>query len=782
MTAVAGDRPRLVEPGLLPPDPGLERFWVRPGGATALVVEGDDEITVIDRQGGQRGELTVLTPEGREDLAAVGVSPDGPATVLRALTRGLDEKGQQMLGELAARGLRPDDAQAAQLFGEWSPPGERTSFRARRDAVVVIAAPGGRMTVDEQDPPTDLTVEIRRAAPRPEREPVLPPPLAEPVVDMRVDRATARAYEVSEGQYIQVIDVQGRQCSDFLAFHRKDLEDGRERGLDATTTRYFMGSAYPQPGLHSKFFDAEMRPLVEVVRDTVGRHDTFGLACNPKYYEDLGYFGHVNCTDNFNRQLDPYAIAPRKGWPALNFFYNTFFDESFMLLFDEPWSRPGDYVLLRASTDLVCASSACPDDIDPANAWVPTDVHVRVYDASNRFQMAVAHRVTPESEPQLTKRTGFHPRTSELTRQFVEYRGYWVPSQFDNHGPHDEYWACREKAAVMDLSPLRKWEVLGPDAEAFLQAVVTRNIRKLAVGQMTYTAVCHETGGMMDDATVMRLGDDNFRFIGGDPYDGVWLRDKTDELGFDRVWVKESTDQIHNIAVQGPRSRELLSELIWTPGTQPAFTDLKWFRFAIGRLGDGQGLPLIVSRTGFTGELGYELWCHPDDAPALWDAVWEAGRPHGLTPLGLDALDMLRVEAGLVFAGHEFDQNVDPVEAGIGFTVPLTSKEDDFIGRAALERRKASPHRKLVGLELEGNEPAAHGDCVHVGRPDVGVVTSGTRSPVLRKNIAMARVAVEHAEPGTQVEVGKLDGHQKRIPATVVSIPFYDPDKSRVRS
>jgi aminomethyltransferase len=188
-----------------------------------------------------------------------------------------------------------------------------------------------------------------------------------------------------------------------------------------------------------------------------------------------------------------------------------------------------------------------------------------------------------------------------------------------------------------------------------------------------------------------------------------------------------------------------------------------------------------VSRTGYSGELGYELWCHPKDAPALWDAVWEGGQPSGLKPLGLDALDILRIEAGLIFAGYEFDDQVDPFEAGIGFTVGLKT-EDDFIGRSALEERKAHPQRKLVGLELEGNEPAGHGDCVHVGRQQVGVVTSGTRSPVLKKNIALCRIAVQYADVGTAVEVGKLDGLQKRIPATVVRFPFYDPEKTRPRS
>jgi len=127
-----------------------------------------------------------------------------------------------------------------------------------------------------------------------------------------VPRASARAYEVAAGEYIQVIDVKGRQCSDFLAFHSGKLQDGFERGLDSTTTRSLMGNAYPQPGLYGKFYDQDQVPLVEVVRDTVGRHDTFALACYAKYYEDMGYFGHVNCSDNFNEQLLPYTIAPRK--------------------------------------------------------------------------------------------------------------------------------------------------------------------------------------------------------------------------------------------------------------------------------------------------------------------------------------------------------------------------------------------------------------------------------------------------------------------------------------
>ena len=525
--AVEPDRPRLILPGLIPPDPFLETYLVKPGGATVFPLGADDRMTVIDRDGGQQAEVTVLAEDGREDYDAVGAS-DGraPATVLRSALR--SPTGNGFVGDLHARGLNPEEASAVRLFGEWSPPGTSQSFLAERPVTVVVAAPGGRI-VDGAPPPSDLLVEVRRTAPRGYGELELPAPLAEPRLDLRVEKATALAYEVRAGEYIQVIDVEGRQCSDFLAFHRAKLEDGVERGLDATVTRTLMGNAYPTPGLQGKFYDADMDPLVEVVRDTVGRHDTFALACTAKYYEDMGYPGHTNCTDNFNGELDPYAIAARKGWPALNFFYNTAFDSSLLLTLDEPWSRPGDYVLLRALTDLVCSSSACPDDIDPANGWKITDVHVRVYPAENTFSIAIAHRVTPDAEPVLTKETAFHPRTRELTESFVEYRGYWLPHCFNNEGAIAEYWACRENAAVMDLSPLRKWEILGPDAEALVQWVITRDVRRLAVGQVVYTAICNETGGMIDDATVFRLGQDNFRFVGGDEYDGVWLKEQAGE-------------------------------------------------------------------------------------------------------------------------------------------------------------------------------------------------------------------------------------------------------------
>ena len=602
---------RLMVGGLRPADPYLETYLVRPGGATVMVLGPDDRITVTDVDGGQIAELTALAPDGAEVPDAIGISADAPATVVRALVASAAQGASDVIADLADRGLDPTHAMAARLFEGFGPAGAKTTLIADRDLILVVGAPAGRL-LEGAPPPSNLLVEIRRTVARSHEEMQLPAPLAEPRMDFRIDRSTARSYEVKAGEFIQVIDVEGRQCSDFLAFHRRKLDDGVERGLDATVTRTLMGMAYPTPGLTGKFYDADMDPLVEVVRDTVGRHDTFALACNSRYYEDMGYFGHINCTDNFNVQIRPYEIAPRKGWPALNLFFNTGFSADNILVSDEPWSRPGDYVLMRAMTDLVCASSACPDDVDPANAWDPTDVHVRVYGAEQRFSTAIARRATPESDAVLTEKTGFGPSWEPLTRNVVEYAGYWLPSHFNDEGAVAEYWACREQAAVMDLSPLRKFEVLGPDAEALAQATITRDARRLSTGQVVYTAICNEQGGMVDECTVFRLGQDNFRFVVGHDGVGIWLKEQAERLGLAKVHVKASIDQLHNVAVQGPNSREILRRFVWTPAAQPSIDELGWFRFLVGRVGEAQGTPIVVSRTGYTGELGYEIFCHPE--------------------------------------------------------------------------------------------------------------------------------------------------------------------------
>lgn len=744
-------------------NPARLRHVAQGGGFVSFELRPGDRAHIIDPEGGQPGLLVVAGLDGPlGDLT--------PAPAPEAQPDALPEAARAFLGAPAV---------AFVLFPPEAAPASAVSLTAPAPLRCVLMAPGGPMDPAAQDAPTDLIVEIEPAAPS---SGTVPPPLAEPKLDLRIRAASASAYEVKAGDYIQIIDVDGQQCSDFLAFDAAKLRSGREKGLDPTTTRTLMGSASPGPGLHSKYFDEDQTALVEVIRDTVGRHDTFMLACNAKYYDDMGYPGHDNCTDNFNRALAPYGIAPKMGWPAVNFFYNTFVSPGDRIGMDEPWSRPGDYVLLRALTDLVCASSSCADDIDASNAWHPTDIHVRVYDGANSFSRGIAHRMTPDSAPRLTRETAFHARTSALTRKFSEYKGFWLPDCFNAGGPIEEYWACRERAVVMDLSALRKFEILGPDAERLVQLAVTRDIRKLAVGQVVYTALCYEHGGMLDDGTVFRLAENNFRLVCGDDYCGVWLRELAAKHGLHAV-VKSSTDQLHNLALQGPKSRDILRAILTTPAHQPSADELKWFRFTIGKVGSetGADIPVMVSRTGYTGELGFEIWCHPSRGAELWDAIITAGAPHGLEPLGLLALDMVRIEAGLAFAGYEFCDQTDPFEAGIGFTVPA-SKEDEFVGKAALARRREHPSKKLVGLAIASNEQVGHGDPIFNGRAQIGVVTSATRSPTLGHIIALARLDISVAEAGGSVEIGKLDGHAKRIAASIVPFPHYDPTKSRVRA
>ena len=774
------ERGLVLFPGLPVLPPNVERHPVPGGGTRTITLDAGDELTVIDREGRQSCELVVFDGVGRSDPAIIGARGAGAPLGTQEILDSRTPSALRVRDALTARGCDFGRGDAVHLFGGESRAGESASFVANASATVVASAPGGPMPAHEQCPPTEIVLYVRRER-RTNVKPAdgPPPPLAEPLVDLNIQPGHARGYEVRAGQLIQIIDVKGRECTDFQAFSLQALDRGLEREIDPTTTRTLMGSLYPGPGLYSKYYTVDHEPLLELVQDTCGRHDSFGLACTARYYEDMGYPGHVNCSDNINIEGERFGIRSRGGWPAINFFFNTMLDDTNAIGMDDPWSRPGDFVLMRALTDLVCFSTACPCDIDPANGWNPTDIQVRVYERNEDFKSAVGFRMTADADLQMTKNTGFHDCFAARTRNFVEYNGYWLAQDFPAHGVIDEYWACRERAAVMDLSPLRKYEVLGPDAEDLMQLCVTRDMRRLSVGQVVYTAMCYEHGGMIDDGTVFRLGDNNFRWIGGNDLSGLWLREQAEKRGLD-VWVKTSTEQLANIAVQGPKSREILERILWTGPTWQNIGELDWFRFSVARLHDFHGMALVVSRTGYTGELGYELFCHPKDARSLFEAVMQAGEPYGISPFGLGALDMVRIEAGLVFAGCEFTDQTDPFEAGIGFTVPLKSKTDDFIGRPALERRKAHPMRRLVGLDLEGKLVPSTGDCVRVGRAQVGEITSAVRSPILGKVIALCRMDVTHATLGTEVEVGQLDGHQKRIPARVVAFPHFDPQKQRV--
>ncbi|WP_112312722.1 DUF1989 domain-containing protein [Pseudogemmobacter bohemicus] len=772
---------QIIRPAGLMLPKGTERYSVPGAGAMMIRIGTGDRITVVNDEGGQPCEVLAAGPDGRIDPGLLGLGADSDAAGLKALLASGEPSLARMRQGLERLGLDLAGAKASRFFAADTPARTAVDFTASRDGFLVVAAPGGDMDPDGQDTATPLTVFVKRAEVNFSLKSELPDPLADPLQEVRVHSATAEAYVVKAGEYIQILDVNGRQCTDFQCFDARKLDRGIEHALDVTTTRSVMGHAYPMPGLHAKYYDQDFTPLVEVIQDTCGRHDAFSAACYAKYYDDIGYPGHVNCTENFNAALAPHGVAARGGWMAANFFFNTGVDDHGVMYADEPWSRPGDYVLLRAMTDIVCVNSACPDDTSAANGWNPTDIHVRTYAATQKFSRAVAFRATPDSEPKMTRETGFHDRLSKLTRNFVEYKGFWLVNSFAEAGPTEEYLAARQKSVVMDLSALRKYEITGPDSEALMQYTLTRDVKKLTTGQIVYSAMCYPHGGMIDDGTIFKLGDNNFRWVCGDEYSGTWLREQAEKLGL-KVLIRDSTDQLHNLAVQGPESRDLLKKVIWTPPHQPEIGELAWFRFTVGRIGDHQGIPVVVSRTGYTGELGYEVWCHPKHAGEVFDAIWEKGPEHGLRPMGLLALDMLRIEAGLIFANYDFTDQTDPFEAGIGFTVPLKGKTDDFIGRDALIRRKENPMHKFVGLDIDANVSVGHGDCIHIGRAQIGVVTSSMRSPLLKKNIALARVDISHSEPGTEVEVGKLDGQQKRLPAKIVTLSHYDPKKTRPQS
>ena len=772
----------IKEPGLNILPPGVERYIVNGGGLTGIQILPDDEIEIINDEGNQVCEISVFDKDGNSNLQILNLKEKKDTSEIVKILSKKNESSLTANYQLKKRNIKINKSKSAVLFNRDTVPGEKIKLNSKDKCYCIFSAPGPDMIIHEQNPNTDLTIFVRRAEIKKDKEySIIPDPMFDPLHEENIDRKTAISFQVKEGDYIQIITPTGRQCSDFVAFDTSKLDKRIEKGLDWQTTRTFMGNTFPGPGLFSKFYDTDHEPLVEVVRDTVGRHDTFNLACTSKYYEDAGYFGHPNCSDNLNETMQKFGVKKKKGWHAINLFFNTSAGGLNSVLSDESFARPGDYVLFRALKDLTCGTTACPSDIDPCNSWNPTDIFVRTYDKKKEFTKSFAFRMKADSEKKLTRNTGFHKRTSKLTRNYVDARGFWLPNDYTKHGVINEYTACREKAVVIDLSSLRKFEILGPDAEELMNFTLTRNIKKLSVGEIVYSSMCYENGTMFDDGTLFKLSDHGFRWICGDEYAGEWLKEQAKKKNY-KVLIKNSTDQINNISLQGPNSRKILEKFIFTSPTQPSISELQWFRFSICRIEDLNGIPLIISRTGYTGELGYEIWCSPSDAPKVWDKVFEAGKDDGLIPAGFGALDLLRIEAGLILYGNEFDGQVDPFEAGVGFTVPLKTKTDDFIGKESLKKRKENPQKKLVGLELISKENANHGDCVHIGRAQVGIITSGCISPVLNKNIALCRIDVDHSEIGTEVEVGKIDGEQKRITAKIVEFPHFDPKKSRVRS
>lgn len=388
----------------------------------------------------------------------------------------------------------------------------------------------------------------------------------------------------------------------------------------------------------------------------------------------------------------------------------------------------------------------------------------------------------------------FHERTQPLCRswRWKDWAGVLAVSSYDSSHER-EYFAFRETAGLLDVSPLFKYEVRGPGAAAALSRMMTRDVARLAVGRVTYTCWCDDAGKIVDDGTVARLDEDHFRVTAAEPA-LHWLL--AAGRGFD-VAVEDSTARLAALAVQGPTSRDVLAA-----ASDADLAALRWFGVTRARI---DGLDVWISRTGYTGDLGYEVWVESAGALRLWDAILDAGRPFGAEPAGLDALDVARIEAGFILLGVDYlsapkvvleSRKSTPFELGLDRAVELDRRP--FVGRAALAaERERGPAWRLVGLEVAwealealyesyGLPPAlpaqARRDPLPVtseGR-QVGQATSHTWSPLLKKSIALATVRAAHAAPGTMLELEHtVEFERRRVPATVVPLPFFDPERKR---
>ena len=404
--------------------------------------------------------------------------------------------------------------------------------------------------------------------------------------------------------------------------------------------------------------------------------------------------------------------------------------------------------------------------------------------------------VEQEAHQHVSVGTPFHPRTSPLNRkmQWREWSGYFASSVYAD--AHDiEYNAIREAAALIDVSPLYKYIVSGRDALRLVDRVVTRDATRMPVGGVIYTPWCDENGKVVDDGTVHRLDERRFRWTAADPQ-LRWLRQNS--AGLD-VTIDEETEATAALALQGPLSRDVLEA-----ATGESFSDLRYFRRRASQVGK---VKVDVSRTGYTGDLGYELWIPAASAVKVWDALIAAGVPYGIRPAGMLALDVVRLEAGLILLEVDYtsarhamnpEQNYSPGEIGLGRLVDL-DKSGDFVGRLALEReaRAGGPARRLVGLQLDwydieglydaqGLPPAINPSVdrspvpVFAGGRQVGRATSLGWSPILKQAIALASVAPQYEARETTVSVEwTVEGRRGRVGATVVDLPFLDLERKR---
>lgn len=342
----------------------------------------------------------------------------------------------------------------------------------------------------------------------------------------------------------------------------------------------------------------------------------------------------------------------------------------------------------------------------------------------------------------------------------VEFHGWEMPVQFSKI--QEEHEAVRTKAGLFDVSHMGEVTVKGEGALQFLQHLVTNDVSKLAPGKAQYSAMCYENGGTVDDLIVYQKGEGDYLLvINSANIDGdfEWISSHVEG----DVKVDNVSDQIAQLAIQGPKAEQILQTL-----TETDLSEIKFFKFR----DDVQiaGVKALVSRTGYTGEDGFEIYSNSGDASKLWEAIMEAGQPEGLVPCGLGARDTLRFEAKLPLYGQELSPDITPIEAGIGFAVK-TDKEEDFLGKSVLKKQKEEgAPRKLVGLEMIEKGIPRTGYEVFAGEEKIGEVTTGTQSPTLKKNVGLALVKREYTELGTEVEV---QVRKRRLKAKVVKTPFY---------
>jgi aminomethyltransferase len=379
-------------------------------------------------------------------------------------------------------------------------------------------------------------------------------------------------------------------------------------------------------------------------------------------------------------------------------------------------------------------------------------------------------------------RTPFHARARALSQldSFIPWNGYTTVDVFSS--VEHEYFAIRNASTLYDLSPMAKYRIAGPDALRFLNRLVTRDLARLKPDRVAYAVWCNDAGHLIDDGTVFRLGESEYRLCAQERQLD-WLLDSA--IGFD-VEILDVTEAVAGLALQGPTACAVLKALGLT-----GIERLKPFDIAYFPLG---GIALTVSRTGFTGDLGYEVWMDPGDAETVWDRLMAAGRSRGIRPLGSRALNIARIEAGFLLPNVEFlsaertlrvARERSPFELGLDWLVDF--QKGHFTGRRALlAERRAGVARRLVGLDIAGNKPA-HNALVYSarsGRREIGSVTSATWSPTCKRNIAYALLDAPYVSLGSEVWVeiyvnSELSWERRMRPARVVDKPFFAPERRR---